>query len=91
MAKSEIQGLSGLIIRRFFLQLKDAVFSELAENWKGGVGFKVDEINEESWLRFLDGVCRRMEMPDDWHEDLAVLGEFESLVVDAVREFQRES
>jgi hypothetical protein len=87
MAKSQIQGLGGLIARRFFLELKEAVFSELVNNWDGNAKFR----GKEEWNRFVLGVLEQMELSDSWLKDLAVREEFDSLVLDALKKFQRES
>jgi hypothetical protein len=87
MAKSEIPGLGGLIARKFFLKLKEAVFSELVVNWDSTAKFR----GKEDWYRFMVGVLEQMELSASWLEDLAVREEFDSLVLDALQEFQREA
>jgi hypothetical protein len=36
-----------LLVDRFYLELKGAVFSELAEDWEGKWAFNVDEIEAD--------------------------------------------
>jgi hypothetical protein len=100
-----LDDLSGLLVERFYLKLKEAVSSELSENWKVGVNFIIDDMisdvesddspdlaREQIWMQFLlDGVCRRMEVPEEWLEDNLTLREFEWLVVDVFKEWQQKS
>jgi hypothetical protein len=73
--------LGGLIARRFFLELKHAVFNELVCNWDSIAKFR----GKEEWYRFMIGVLEQMDLSEDWLKDLAVRQEFEqeaSTVVD---------
>jgi hypothetical protein len=87
MAKSEIPGLVGLIVGKFFWELKNVVFNEIVVKWDGNAKFR----GKEEWNRFMVGVFEQMELPDGSLEDLAVREEFESLVLDALKEFQMEA
>jgi hypothetical protein len=100
------EDLSGLLVERFYLKLKDAVSSELSENWKVGVNFIIDDMisdvelndspdlaREEIWLQFFDNVCERMKIPEDWLQDIDRLSERELdwLLVDVLKEYQQKS
>jgi hypothetical protein len=104
--RSQIQGLTLLLLERFVLQLKDAISSELVENedWRGKrdfnidkveyafyTGHEMDSISEENWGEFLGAMCDRMGVPTDRGECMLALGEFEALLIDVLQEWPRKS
>jgi hypothetical protein len=69
----------------------DDLIAGFYEGCEGHEGDEIESINEENWDEFLHGMCERMEVPTDRMDCMLALGEFEHMVLDALRGFQREA
>jgi hypothetical protein len=84
-SESEIPTLDSLVSRRFYPELKKAVFHEILVNRHGYASFR----GRDDFHLFIDGVVKNMGIPNDWIDSMDVRDEFESLIFDAIRDFQQ--